>query len=200
MHLAYVDESGSTGERSSLTFTLGCVLVDAGRWPDVFDEVIQYRRYLRDAFKVPVRAEIKANFLLRNGGPFRPLALSEIVRFRIYRGMMRLQSKLELLSFAIVIRKDVMESKGLDGDPREIAWEFLIQRLERFTTIDKTQVWLSFDEGEGPLVRAMTRKARRTGTAGSAFGTGSLKRPAKLILDDPVPRSRTSPISFNWQT
>jgi Protein of unknown function (DUF3800) len=34
----------------------------------------------------------------------------------------------------------------------------------------------------------LARKARRAGSAGSAFGTGSLKRPARLILDDPVPR------------
>jgi hypothetical protein len=188
MHLAYVDESGSTGAGASLTFTLGCVLVDATRWPDVFDDVIEYRRFLRDEFKIPVRAEIKANYLLRNGGDFRSLKLSERARYRIYRGLMRLQSKLELLAFAVVIRKDVAAKKGLILDPREVAWEYLIQRLERFTTNDKTHVLLFHDEGEGAIVRSLTRKARRIGTAGSAFGIGSLKRPARLILDDPVSR------------
>jgi hypothetical protein len=112
MHLAYVDESGSVGVGSSLTFTLACVLVDATRWPDVFDEILDYRRFLKSTFGVPVRAEIKANHLLRNGGAFRPLGLSEGARFRIYRGLMRLQQKLELLAFAIVIRKDVMATRG----------------------------------------------------------------------------------------
>lgn len=77
MHLAYVDESGSPGAGSSLSFTLGCVLVEAARWPDVFDELLEYRRFLRNTFKIPVRAEVKANYLLRNGGPFRQLKLSE---------------------------------------------------------------------------------------------------------------------------
>lgn len=47
---------------------------------------------------------------------------------------------------------------------------------------------LVHDEGEGPIVRKLARKARRAGTAGSAFGTGVLQRPARLLLDDPVAR------------
>src|SRR6185503_9957446 len=104
MHLAYIDESGSNGSVAlggSRTFTLGCVMVEAAQWPDVFDDVIDYRRFLKDRFKIPVRAEIKANYLLRNAGPFRRLGLSERARFAVYRGMLRLQAKLEVLSFAV---------------------------------------------------------------------------------------------------
>jgi len=102
---------------------------------------------------------------------------------------MRLQRKLEISAFAIVIRKDAISAKHLDIDPRDVAWEYLIQRLERFSTLGGTQIWLSHDEGESLLIRRLTRKARRIGSAGSAFGTGSLKRPCRLILDDPVPRN-----------
>jgi len=171
-----------------MTFTLGCVLIEAERWPDVFDDMIDYRRYLRDRFKIPVRAELKANYLLRNGGPLRPLHLSEGARFAVYRGHMRLQAKLGLKCFAIMIRKNVMEARGLTLNPRHVAWEYLIQRLERFTTKEKTHVVVFHDEGEGGIARTLTRKARRAGSAGSAFGTGSLKRPARLLLDDPVSR------------
>ncbi len=191
MYLAYVDESGSVGEIASggsLTFTLGCVMVEAARWADVFDDVIDFRRYLRSHFGIPVRAELKANYFIRNGGPLRTLGLSEAARFAVYRGALRLQPKLDLRAFAVVIRKDVMSSRGLNHDPRQVAWEYLLQRLERFTTKNTTQVLLICDEGEGPFVRKAARKARRAGTAGSAFGTGMLKRPARLILDDPVSR------------
>lgn len=44
------------------------------------------------------------------------------------------------------------------------------------------------DEGDADRVRKLARKARRAGTAGSAFGTGLLRRPAKRLVDDPVPR------------
>ena len=171
-----------------MTFTLGCVLVEADRWPDVFDEVIDYRRYLRDQFQVPVRAELKANYLLRNGGPLRPLHLSERARHAIYRGLMRLQGKLDLKTLAVVIRKDMMDARGLTLDARHVAWEYLLQRLERFTTTQRNTVFIIHDEGEGGIARALTRKARRIGSAGSAFGTGFLKRPARLILDDPSSR------------
>jgi len=162
--------------------------VEARKWPDVFDDLIQYRRFLKDRFGIPVRAEIKANYLLHNGGPFRQFKLSERARFAVYRGMMRLQSKLGIWSFAVVVRKDVMGTRGLPGDPREIAWEFLLQRLERFTTKTGTQAMLIHDEGEGGIIRSLARKARRAGIAGSAFGSGVLKRPARLILDDPSSR------------
>lgn len=191
MHLAYVDESGDTGDVTkggTRTFTLACVLVQASQWADVFDDLIEYRRYLKNQFGIPVRAEIKANYLLHNRGPFRPLKLSEKARFAVYRGLMRLQPKLGLRSFAIVVRKDKMAAKGIHGDPRIIGWEYVLQRLERFTTKGETTVMLCHDEGEGAIVRKLARKARRMGSAGSAFGTGYLKRPARLVLDDPVSR------------
>lgn len=188
MHIAYVDDSGNPGMPGSQTFCLGCVLVDSARWPDVFDEVIEFRRFLRDRFRLPVRAEVKANYLLQNKGPFRSLNLGESARFAIYRGFMRLQAKLELQIFAIVIRKDLLAEKSLSVDPRHVAWQYLFQRLERFTSNGATQVMVMHDEGDGGLARKLLRKARRVGSAGTKFGTGSLKRPARLLLDDPVAR------------
>lgn len=189
MYFAYVDESGNSGWNGSRTFTLGCLLVEAERWPDIFDDVLDFRRSLRDKFRLPVRAEIKANFLIRNGGPLRPLALSESARFSIYRSHMRLVPKLGCHAFAIVIDKNKMKATNKTStDPRDVAWEFLLQRLERFTTKGKTFISLIHDEGHEDRVRALARKARRAGTAGSAFGSGSLKRPARRLLDDPVPK------------
>jgi hypothetical protein len=192
MLIAYVDESGNAGlltKGGTKTFTLGCVIVPADRWPEIFNRLIGYRRMLKDKFGIPVRAEIKANYLLRNGGPFRKLNLSEKARFAIYRGLMRIQPKLGLRTFAVVVRKDLIKSHRLHALNREIAWEYLFQRLERLTTTEKTTVLLVHDEGEGAMVRAIARKARRIGTAGSAFGSRRLKVPFGLLLDDPVPRS-----------
>jgi|ERR1039458_9825571 hypothetical protein len=191
MHLAYVDDSGNSGYGASKTFTLGCVMVDAARWPDVFDDVIDYRRFLKNRFGLPVRAEIKANHLVTNGGAFRKLGTNAAVRFAIYRGHLRLCQKLELKVFSVVIRKDIIVSKGLAAkypDPRTVAWEYLLQRLERFTTKTSDTVMIVHDEGDGGLARKLTRKARRAGSAGSQFATGSLSRPAKRIVEDPVPR------------
>lgn len=187
MYLAYIDESGSTGAigaGGSLSYTLGCVLVRSSQWPDAFDGVINYRRFLKSRFGVLVRSEVKANLLLRNGGHLRTLQLSEEARFAIYRGALRLVPKLGLQAFGVVIRKDRLTS----GNAHDFAWTFLLQRLERLTTKQTDEVLLIHDEGDGARIRTLSRKARRAGIAGSAFGTGFLRVPFRRLLDDPVSR------------
>jgi hypothetical protein len=190
MHLAYIDESGNTG-KGSRTYTLGCVLVEGERWPETFDRLIAFRRHIRRLFGVPVRAEIKANHLLRNGGAFRPLGLSESARFAIYRQHMRLQDKLDLKTFAIVIDKNKAATKHPGRPVDDIAWEYLLQRLERFTTKGNHWTLVVHDEGNALAVRKIVRKSRRAGTAGSMMGTGVLKLPFARLIDDPVPRDST---------
>lgn len=187
MYLAYIDESGSTGaiaEGGSLTYTLGCVLLRDSQWASAFDGLLGYRRFLKKQFGLLARAELKANHLLRNGGALRELALSERARHSIYRGMLRLCPKLGLKAFAVVIRKDLVFA----GEPYDYAWSFLLQRLERITTKQDTQIVMIHDEGDDIRVRTMARKARRAGIAGSAFGTGFVKVPFRGLVDDPVSR------------
>jgi hypothetical protein len=185
MHFAYVDESGDSGRGGSRTYCLACVLVGADVWPNRFDRLIDFRRHLRNLFRVPVRAEIKANYLLRNGGPFRPLGLSESARYSIYRQSMRLHPKLGFKTFAIVVSKANHPDRTAD----DIAWEYLLQRLERFAHYGDEVVLVVHDEGNALAVRKLARKARRAGTAGSMLGTGVLTRPFSQLLDDPVSRN-----------
>jgi hypothetical protein len=191
VYLAYVDESGNTGHPGTLTFSLACVLMPAKDWPETFDRMISYRRFLRERFDVPVRAELKANYLLRNKGPFAQLALPTGMRHTIYRQTMRLHSKLGLQTFAVVIEKKKLREKRPEVDPRDVGWEYLLQRLERTASqkpLGPTHIMLIHDAGEGEVARRLSRKARRAGTAGSKFGTGFLKVPFSRLIDDPVPR------------
>jgi Protein of unknown function (DUF3800) len=191
--LAYVDESGDDGFGvGSKTYALGCVMVDSSAWGRSFDQLISHRRWLRAQFGIPIRAELKANFLLRNGGPLRQHPLSERARFAVYRSFMRLQPKIGLAVFAVVVDKSQVAKRFSAGRAAsDVAWEYLLQRLERRTTKAKTEVLVIHDEGDELAVRTRARKARRAGTAGSAFGTGSLERPFVRLIDDPVPRNST---------
>jgi hypothetical protein len=187
--IAYVDESGDDGHKkgASMSYALGCVLVDSSQWNATFDGLIAFRRYLRASFAIPVRAEIKANYLLHNGGPFRANPLSERARFKVYRGHMRIQDKLGMRAFAVVIDKGKARSKFAGARPTsDIAWEYLLQRLER--SFRGTEVLVVHDEGDPLTIRKRARKARRAGTAGSSFGTGQLDVAFLNLLDDPVPR------------
>lgn len=189
MHIAYVDESGNLGR--SKTYTLGCVLVAADAWPATFDALIAFRRFLRKRFGVPIRAEMKANYLLRNEGPFAGLGLPEGMRRTIYRQTMRLHPKIGLQTFAVVIRKDELLLRNPDLSPRDVAWDYLLQRLRTASLrppIGPTTILLAHDEGEEATIRGLARRARRAGTAGSKFGTGMLRVPFTTLIDDPVPK------------
>jgi hypothetical protein len=83
VYLAYVDESGNLGLPGSRTYSLGCLFLEAARWPDAFDRMIGLRRSLRDEHGLPVRAELKANYLIRGKGPLWSLNLSEAKRHDI---------------------------------------------------------------------------------------------------------------------
>jgi hypothetical protein len=189
MYIAYVDESGDDGIKrgSSLTYALGCVVIESPDWAATFDGLIMFRRYVAATFGTPVRAEIKANYLLRNGGPLRARPLSERARFKLYRAHMRIQDKLGMKAFAVVIDKGEAASRvGGRRPSSDIAWEFLLQRLER--SFRRSEVLVIHDEGDPLTIRKRARKARRAGSAGSAFGTGILNVPFRNLVDDAVPR------------
>jgi hypothetical protein len=192
MRMAYVDESGDSGYAGSRTYTLGCVMVHDIAWPDVFDDYLQFRRFIRTQFGILVRDEIKANYLLRGSGPLKRLGLGETMRHDIYRQHMRLAPKLGLDVFAVVIEKTLIAKTSMN--PRDIAWEYLLQRLERMSSTDQEPVMVIHDEGDPLKIRALARKARRANMPGSAFGTGYFRLPARLLIDDPV--SRNSQQSF----
>jgi len=186
--LAYVDDSGNIGRPGSRSYTLACVLVGGGSWLATLDQVIAFRRELKAQYGVPITAEIKANHLLRNKGMFFRLGLNEATRRDIYRGFMEVQTRIGVKTFAIVIDKDKLAIDKPDSKPREIAWEYLIQRLGATSGRLRRPVLLLHDEGEEATIRKIARKARRAGTAGSHFGTGLLKRPVRYLIDDPVAR------------
>ncbi|OBF38158.1 hypothetical protein A5724_10550 [Mycobacterium sp. ACS1612] len=194
MLVAYIDESGNTGDPSkggSHTFVLGCVLVDADAWPEAFDGLLRFRRRIRDKFGVHMRAEIKANYLLRNSGDLRPYALGQGARHVIYRAHLRILASLGVRAFAIVIDKRTGFTSPTDCF--DMAWEALLQRLERTSTKEQTRFLVVHDEGENDAVRRWVRRARRYLTAGSAYGAGggTIVAPATQLIDDPVARQST---------
>jgi hypothetical protein len=186
MYLAYIDESGDPGSGSN-TFSLACVLVDENSWLTTLDQIVAFRRWLKKAFGVPLRAELKANFLLGNRGPhFTKKPLSEPARKAIYRQTLRLQPKLGTQAFAVVIDKTKLAAAG--GSVLSTAWEQMLNRLERFSSKNGTRIVVFHDQTDQATVRKMARRARRFGYVGAHYGGGTLPRPFINLLDDPVPR------------
>lgn len=189
--MAYVDETGDTGDPrqagSSGCYALGCVLVDLDKWAASFDKFVAFRKHLRTSFGVPMRAELKANYLIRNSGGLRPLNLSPSQRQYIYREHLRLTSALDARAFAVVTDKAKVGVQGTDCF--DMTWEMLLQRFERTCSYEKTTLMITHDNGDNDAVRRIVRKARRHLTAGAMNGGGSLQFKADRILDDPIPRN-----------
>lgn len=189
--MAYVDETGDTGDASlkgaSTCYALGCVLVDLNDWSSAFDTYLAFRQRLRTSFGVPVRAELKANYLVRGSGPLRKLNLAPSQRHYIYREHLRLLEDLPARAFGVVTDK---QQAGVSGSACfDMTWEMLLQRFERTCTYENTTLMITHDNGENDAVRKHVRKARRHLTAGSIQGGGRLQFKADRIVDDPMPRN-----------
>jgi hypothetical protein len=193
MYFVYVDESGDTGEVAgggSATYALGIVMVDDEHWAAAFDQFLAFRRNLRDRYDIRVRSEIKANYLIRGSGSLLRLGLQPYERRLIYRGHLHQLSSSGCRTFSIVVDK---RSKNLHGaELRTLAWETLLQRLERTTapggSLGPSKFAIIHDEGEDDHIRLLVRRSRRWLTAGSAFGTGARTFKIDQLVDDPSPR------------
>ena len=194
--LSYVDESGDTGfgkQQSSTTYTLGCVMVNSIHWGGVLDEYVEFRRRLKARFNIPVRAELKANYVLRGSGPLKHLDLAPGERSLIFRSHVKFVAENPYLHvFAVVASK----TGRISGTHLfEDSWVRLLQRLERTSdALGASTVQLVHDQGEDEAIRKLARWSRHRLSAGSVTGTGSVPRPFKNLVEDPV--SRDSQASF----
>lgn len=190
MLFAYIDETGDTGSTSksgsSQCYALGCVLLDAEEWPKAFDELLAFRKRLRESYGVLLRNELKANYLIRGSSHLRKLNLSPDQRGLIYRAHLRMLSNINARAFTVVVDK---AKTGVSGsDCFTMAWEMMLQRIERTTHYENTHAMIIHDDGENDEVRKLVRKARRHLTAG-LMGGGTIKVNALRFIEDPSPRS-----------
>ena len=188
-HLAYFDESGDPGVVNSPTkfFVLACALVPEGQWMAHLDALVSMRRGLKMRYGVPTRPELKATDIRRGRGPLLGLGFSQNQRRRFFKWLMHFQARSMpgLQTFAIVINKPGCAMKG--REPRETAWEFALERVDRFCRGADSRAILFPDEGNGPFIRRLTRRYRRFHTIPGAFG-GRLSIPMERVIEDPNER------------
>lgn len=187
VYLAYTDESGDSGFEGSPTkwMVISCVLVHESRWHSTLDQIVSLRRELKKDYGIPTRAELKSEHFVYGRGPLKDLRLGRDGRMRIFENLLDFQANLELSNFAVAIAKGRIQAPETN-DPREIAWRYLSQRIDTFCRKPggTDRVMLLPDEGHGPLVRKIIRKARRFQVITGFYG-GPLDIRAKYVVDDP---------------
>ncbi|MEK9509541.1 DUF3800 domain-containing protein [Gaopeijia maritima] len=186
---AYVDESGDSGYHNSPTswFALSVVLVREVDWLSALDRLVDMRRYLRDQYGLSPRAELKANYIVHNKGPFRSLGLKLETRLEIFRLVLRAQRQLGFFTtWAIVIDKDRIKRRN--RDPRDFAWQYMIERMDNLSHRQGELLKLFPDAGHGYFIRRKVRMMRRFHRVPSAFGTEQLQASTQRIVEDPSDR------------
>ena len=191
MYLAYFDESGDSGQlpnSPSRFFVLACILIHEEAWLANLNKMIKLRRQIRDRYGVRVRAEIKAAHIKKGRGPLAGLAFAPERRARMFEFLIRYQNaQLDLTAFAIAIDKAKLAVTSPDRDPRDVAWQYGVQRVDSFCRHTHTRAILFPDRGHAYFIRRLVRQLRRHQIIPGHFG-GSLKVNADCIVEDPNDR------------
>jgi hypothetical protein len=128
MYIMYVDESGDTAIDGSPTdyFVLSGLIIHELRWLDYLNQLVVFRKMIRDQFGLKLREEIHAGRLIT-----RPKELSRIPKYqrlaiiRLFIKEIASMGDFNLINI-LVHKKD----KDSSYDVFENAWRALFQRFE----------------------------------------------------------------------
>ena len=137
---------------------------------------------------ISTRPEIKATDLRKGRGPLVALNWSSERRMILYRNLMKYQADYltDITCFSVAINKQPANQRGYE--PREAAWTFALQRVDRFCKDKNEKAMIFPDEGHGPLVKRLVRKMRRYHQIQGHFGQARLTVPTERIIEDPNDR------------
>jgi len=129
MYLMYVDESGDTGALPASPtryFVLTGLVVHELRWRDCLDQLIAFRRRMRDKFGLKLREEIHASGMINRPGSLKRIRRCD--RLTILRAFAKeLSSMSDLNIINVVVDKNEKPPTYVAFD---MAWKALIQRFE----------------------------------------------------------------------
>ena len=200
MYLMYVDESGDTGlVRSPTThFSLSSLVVHESRWRDFINQIIDFRKWVRNKFGLPIRIEIHASEYLRHS----PIpGLSRRDRLLILRHFIAELARINYVSITNVIVNKT--TKAPDYDVFTNAWQAMFQRFENTLLHGNFPGEFRHDFGivltDNTDGKKLTRMVRRMAVYNpiphmvALYGPGYRNIPILRVIEDPNLRdSRTS--------
>ncbi len=197
MYLMYVDESGDSGLVNSPTryFVLSGLVLHELRWRECLEQLIEFRKGLRDEFGIKLREELHASDLVNNPGE-----LVRVKRYHRLEVLRRFADELASMSYLSIINIVVdKQIKSATFDPFERAWSALIQRFENTmshhnfpgpSNADDRGIVLP-DATDDKKLKSLMRKMRRFNPIPnqSQYGTGSRNLRLQYIIEDPIMKS-----------
>ncbi|MED0660017.1 DUF3800 domain-containing protein [Bacillus smithii] len=195
MYMVYVDESGDTGTYNSPTkyFILSALIVHESNWIRFLDDLVDFRRKLRDTYHLKMREEIHAAEFFQSSKKYDHL--KKHVKLQICKKAIEFQESLDYIQVMFVV---IDKSAHQNEDIFDMAWKYLIQRIhntlehKNFDVIAKDidQTWnesfiLIPDKTDDKKLKQLVRRMRRYNPIPSRFGGGFRNLPLKYIVEDP---------------
>jgi hypothetical protein len=193
MYLMYIDESGDTGLVNSPTryFALSGFIFHELRWTQYLDQIIAFRRRVKQKFGLKLREEIHASELLANPGPLMRIPKHE--RLAIIR---MFADEIATMTDASVINILVDKTgKAPTYDVFEASWTVLLQRFENTiqhhnfpgpSNPDERGIVFP-DNTDVPKLTALVRRLRRYNPVPNQtrFGAGYRNIQLQYVVEDP---------------
>lgn len=193
MYLLYVDESGDVGLHNSPTryFILSAIVVHEMKWRDTLQELVAFRRMLRDTKGLKLRDEIHASVFINKPGELKRIKRND--RLDIMKKCIDWVNAQPYLNvFSVVVDK-----QGKSNDIFELAWNTLVNRFENTLkhrnfvgprNSDETGIVIS-DNTEGEKLRKLVRKMRHYNTVPNKkdyYSSGYRNIKIEKVIEDPV--------------
>jgi len=193
MYLMYVDESGDPGVGGSGYYILTGLVIHELSWKSALDDLIEFRKNIRDLYGWKVRTEIHAQEMV-NGRVSGNSGIPRNERFMILRRSLDWIATRNDIGIITV----VVEKAGFEEPIQvfETGWKYLLQRFENTLNHrnfpgpqnpdDKGLVIP--DNTNGEHLRIVLRKMRRYNPVPSMYSAESRNAPIRSIVEDPVLR------------
>lgn len=191
MHRAYYDEAGDDGypRCPSPLFVLTACYIHHQHWQPAVRTLIEFRRYLKETYGLPVKFELHARPLLLNKRPYRALTLPDDRRIGIVEDVCGVIARLPVRIVNVAIVKGrITEDKYPVLDR---AFTFSIQRLENDLDPKRNpenRFLIITDPGRVGAMRKISRKVQKINYIPSKFGADSYRREIKTLIEDPLPK------------
>ena len=195
MYLMYVDESGDTGVLNSPTrhFALSSLVVHELRWDPALQQLIEFRRRMREKFGLLMTEEIHASGMINKPG--RLVRIKRNDRLTILRALIDEITHLpDVNAINIVADKRTTDTSDIVFDR---AWRTLIQRFENTLSHHNfpgpanpdERGLIICDQTDQRLNRLLRRMRRYNPVPNqSSLAPGYRDLRLKYIIEDPVHR------------
>ena len=191
----YVDESGDCGTINSPTryFILSAIVIHELRWKPILQDLVSFRKALRDSKGLKLRDEIHCTHFINKPGELKRIKRNDRVDI-IKKCIDWLDAQADISIFSVCVDK-----RFKTGDIFEIAWNALLMRFEntiRYKNFagpknpDDRGIVLS-DNTDGDKLRKLIRRMRHYNVIpnrNDIYNSGYRNLTLNYVIEDPILR------------